>query len=348
MASTTNATKKKESLIPVEEEVTHPTEEKEPTPYTAPVSLTSYPPTYTMVMDSTVEHGIPLLLIGETGCGKTEFIRRSARQQKKSLLRINLTGQTSREDLVGKYTLIEGNTVWVNGPLTDALLKGEWILLDEINAALPEVLFLLQALLEVHNGQLGALRLVEKDGEEIIPHPDCRLFATCNPPGYLGTKDFNMATLSRFVTLWMNYVDEYTELEIVKSYHPDLETQHEDFIKKMIVFANKIRYRKSKGESHYTCSTRDVLLFSQLVVGGVDEVLAYHSSYGGKIFSPHERAKIDTIFADIFKVAAPKEFVNTEELQAQTKAQGERIVTLEKELETWNIMKKNGVVLHNS
>ena len=145
---------------------------------------------------------LPCLLLWETGTGKTTIVKAVAEKYGKHLTRINLNWQTGREELIGKYVLIWWETKWQDGPLLTALKLGHWILLDEINAALPEVLFTIQALTESVDGKLGNILLAEKDWEIVITHPECRIFGTANPSDkYVWTKAFNPATLSRFVVI---------------------------------------------------------------------------------------------------------------------------------------------------
>ena len=89
-----------------------------------------------------VRDNLPILLIGESGTGKTSAIRYLANQTGNGLRRVNLNGGTTADELVGRLLINDKGTYWVDGVLTEAMRKGEWIVLDEINAALPEVLFI--------------------------------------------------------------------------------------------------------------------------------------------------------------------------------------------------------------
>ena len=88
-----------------------------------------------------VAHNLPALLIGETGVGKTMSVRYLASQTNNGLRRVNLNGATTVDEFLGKLLINEQGTYWVNGVLVDAMLAGDWILLDEINACLPENAF---------------------------------------------------------------------------------------------------------------------------------------------------------------------------------------------------------------
>ena len=139
----------------------------------------------------------PCLLIGETGTGKTSLIRHLASLTNQAYRRVNLNGQTNTDDLIGKWVIKNGSMRWIDGVLIESLRKGYWLVLDELNSALPEVLFLLQSLLDDDKFVV----ITEKDGEVVRPHKNFRLFATLNPTAsgnYVGTNELNRALMSRF------------------------------------------------------------------------------------------------------------------------------------------------------
>ena len=160
-----------------------------------------------------IRDNLPVLLMGESGTGKTSAIRYLASETQNGLRRVNLNGGTTADELVGRLLINDKGTYWVDGILTEAMRNGEWIVLDEINAALPEVLFVLQSVMDDD----GYLVLTEKDDKEIVrKHPNFRLFATCNPPEYAGTKEMNKALLSRFaICINAEFPSESKELEII-------------------------------------------------------------------------------------------------------------------------------------
>ena len=120
--------------------------------------------------------------------------------------RVNLNGMTTVDEFVGKLMINEQGTYWVNGILVDAMQSGDWLLIDEINACLPEIAFCLHSLLDDDR----MIVLSEYDGRIVKPHPNFRLFASMNPHEdrrYGGTKPLNEALLDRFpVTVKMNYL----------------------------------------------------------------------------------------------------------------------------------------------
>jgi len=203
-----------------------------------------------------VRDNLPVLIIGESGTGKTSAIRYLAEKTSNGLRRINLNGGTTADELVGRQLLNEKGTIWTDGILTDAMRKGEWVVLDEINAALPEVLFVLQSIMDDD----GYLVLNEKDDREIVKkHPNFRLFATCNPPEYAGTKEMNEALLSRFpICISAEFPTQAKELEIIK-HHLGAAMSESELAVKLVGFANQTRQSKEAGNADYAINTRDIL-----------------------------------------------------------------------------------------
>lgn len=212
-----------------------------------PDSFTYYPrklfgkTTDIKVIEEALDRGDDVLLIGPTGSGKTALVRYYCAKHQKPYCRVSLNGGCTAEDLIGHYILKDHQTVWADGILTKACKYGWNIVLDEINAAPPDVLFLLNSLLDEER----ILILLSKDGEVVEPHPDFRFIATCNPSeqGYAGTNEMNEALLDRFeTTVYLDYSEE-VENNILKSHNFDSRTT--DAIKKF-VFRIRRGYREAE------------------------------------------------------------------------------------------------------
>ena len=209
-------------------------------------------------LSTAVKHSFPTLLVGETGVGKTYMIQSVARKLGKTVIRVSLNGEIGINELLGKWLVKEGSTYWQDGVLIDAMRRGHWVIMDEINAALPEILFCLNALLD----DSRSIVVAEKDGEKVQPVEDFRFFATMNPPDeYAGTKEMNKALLSRFpMVLYMTEYEPETELAIVK-----YQSKVNDVIGRIMVdAANAVRSLKGGKKIWYTCSTRDVVNWGRL------------------------------------------------------------------------------------
>ena len=183
-----------------------------------------------------------VLLTGGTGVGKTTHILQLAARIKQPVLRINFNGETRMSDLIGKMTVVNQETRWVDGVLPTAMRNGYWILFDELDFADPAVLSLLHPVLE----QNPMLTLKENGGEIIKPHPLFRVFATSNSIGamsdrasaYGGTNTMNEAFLDRWHVIMVENLPMKEEIKVVRFEAPGLNAT---VAKKMVAFANMAR-----------------------------------------------------------------------------------------------------------
>lgn len=209
-----------------------------------------------------VKNNLPVLLIGDTGTGKTSFIRHLAFKTNNGFRRLNLNGSTTTDELVGHYVVDDKaqGMRWVKGVLYEAMEKGYWLLLDELNAGLPEVLFVLQSVLDDDH----FLVVAEHENEIIYPHENFRIFATMNPSlEYAGTRDLNKALLSRFpIVIQTTYPEAVHEIEIVKTHCADLTDAD---VNTMVRVAEDIRKGKKQNTLSLICSTRELINWGKLV-----------------------------------------------------------------------------------
>ena len=202
-----------------------------------------------------IKENLPVLLIGETGTGKTSAIRYLASQTNNAFRRLNLNGSTTVDEFVGKILINKDGTYWVDGILIDAMRNGHWLLLDEINAALPEVLFVLQSLLDDDK----MVVISDKEDKEVVrPHKNFRLFASMNPAeNYVGTKELNKALMSRFpMVIEVKYPTPELEQQIIENRFPSVPKKDIELI---VEFANQLRETHKAQEIDFICSTRDLL-----------------------------------------------------------------------------------------
>jgi MoxR-like ATPase len=203
---------------------------------------------------------LPTLLVGQTGTGKNTILRYIAEKMGRTdVVRINLTGETTVEDLLGRVQLKDGNTQDQDGNVTLGVRNGKVVILDEINACQPEVLFALQSLLDDDHS------LTLPNGEVVKAHKDFRVFATMNPnSGYVGTKSLNKAFMSRFgVVLEVDYVDPQTEVELLSAVVPKADKKD---LLIMVETARIARHRLANDQLSFPISTRDLIYWATMTV----------------------------------------------------------------------------------
>ena len=237
-----------------------------------------------------VKNNMPVLLLGESGNGKTAALNYLAKITNNPLRRINLSGGTTEDMLLGRNMLNKDGTYWVDGPLTEAVRKGYWIAIDEINAALPEVHFILHSLMDDD----GALTLLETDKKEVVKkHPNCRIFATMNDSSYEGTKTLNQALLSRFsICINVEYPKKDAEINIIKE-HLGEEIALGDLTKVLIDIATETREEKIAGKRMSAINTRDIINILKLSED-LETFDAFCLGYANKTEGEEKKALITT------------------------------------------------------
>ncbi|XP_035827114.1 midasin [Aplysia californica] len=153
----------------------------------------------------------PVLLQGETSVGKTSLVVYLSRLSGNVCVRVNNHEHTDLQEYIGSYVADEhGKLVFKEGVLVEAMRKGHWIILDELNLAPTDVLEALNRLLD-HNQEL----FIPETQEVVQAHPKFQLFATQNPPGlYGGRKVLSRAFRNRFIELHFDEIPP-KELETI-------------------------------------------------------------------------------------------------------------------------------------
>jgi len=184
--------------------------------------------------------------------GKTFSVEQACAQLGRELIRVNITVETDEDDLIGGFRLVNGETVWHNGPVIEALQRGAVLLLDEIDLASNKILCL-QSILE------GKGVFLKKIGKWVSPAEGFQVFATANTKGkgsddgrFIGTNVLNEAFLERFpVTFEQEYPSAAIEQRILGKICKD-----EEFCKRLSDWADIIRKTFYDGGIEEIISTR--------------------------------------------------------------------------------------------
>jgi hypothetical protein len=199
----------------------------------------------------------PTFITGLSGNGKTFSVEQACAQLNREMIRVNITIETDEDDLIGGFRLVNGETVWHNGPVVEALERGAILLLDEIDLASNKILCL-QSVLE------GKGVFLKKIGRFVKPAAGFNVFATANTKGkgsddgrFIGTNVLNEAFLERFpVTFEQSYPAPTTEQKILEGIALDLGVEDRDFCKRLCDWGEVIRKTFYDGGIEEIISTR--------------------------------------------------------------------------------------------
>ncbi len=200
----------------------------------------------------------PVFITGLSGNGKTMGVTQACAENKRELIRVNITIETDEDDLLGGYRLKDGQTVWQNGPVIEAMERGAVLLLDEIDLASNKIMCL-QPILE------GSGVFVKKINRFIKPANGFNVVATANTKGqgsddgkFIGTNVLNEAFLERFpITFEQSYPSVNIEQKIlVNTYKNSTGKSDDDFCKKLVTWADVIRKTYYDGGVDEIISTR--------------------------------------------------------------------------------------------
>ena len=199
----------------------------------------------------------PTFITGLSGNGKTFSVEQACAQLGRELIRVNITIETDEDDLIGGFRLVNGETVWHNGPVIEALQRGAVLLLDEIDLASNKILCL-QSILE------GNGVFLKKIGKSIHPSAGFNVIATANTKGkgsddgrFIGTNVLNEAFLERFpVTYEQDYPAPSIEKKILGRIASTLGVTDTEFLNRLVDWADIIRKTFYDGGIEDIISTR--------------------------------------------------------------------------------------------
>ncbi len=199
----------------------------------------------------------PTFITGMSGNGKTFSVEQACAVLKRELIRVNITIETDEDDLIGGFRLVNGATVWHNGPVVEALERGAVLLLDEVDLASNKILCL-QSVLE------GKGLFIKKTGRYVERKPGFNIIATANTKGkgsddgrFIGTNVLNEAFLERFaLTFEQEYPHVKTEQKILEKAAGNLGVLDKKFCENLANWADIIRKTFNDGGIDEVISTR--------------------------------------------------------------------------------------------
>jgi nitric oxide reductase NorQ protein len=226
-----------------------------------PAAEPYYRPTSNEIEVFSVCHsrGLPAMLKGPTGCGKSRFAEHMAWRLGRPLVTIACHEDLTASDLTGRYLIRGGETLWVDGPLTVAARLGAICYLDEIVEARQDTVVVIHPLTDDRR-----ILPIDKTGELVSAAPGFQLVISYNPGYQHATKDLKPSTRQRFVTLEFDFPPPALETEIV---------MHESGVEKRIArelveLARKIRALRDQGLAEAP-GTRLLVSTARLIASGV-------------------------------------------------------------------------------
>ncbi|MDD9717946.1 CbbQ/NirQ/NorQ/GpvN family protein [Dinoroseobacter sp. PD6] len=211
------------------------------------------------LFEAAYDNNLPLLLKGPTGCGKTRFVAHMAARLGRPLYTVACHDDLTAADLVGRYLLKGGETVWVDGPLTRAVREGAICYLDEVVEARKDVTVVLHPLTDDRR-----ILPIDRTGEELEAAPGFMLVASYNP-GYQNIlKTLKPSTRQRFLSLEFGFPAPAHEVEIVAS-ESGLSVER---VKPLVRLAGKLRDLKGQ-DIEEGVSTRLIVYAATLIAKGM-------------------------------------------------------------------------------
>ena len=241
-------------------------------------------------------HNESLLLIGDSGTGKSMLIAYLAQETHTPLLAPSAHVEMTVENLLGSMQVVNGNTVFKDGVIPQAMKRGYWLLLDELNSLDAGVLKALNELLDT-----GKLTITVAGEPRLVKaHKEFRLIATMNPPDnpiYKGVEAFSFEFIDRFQTvIHLDYLPPEVETQLLLE---QTGLKQQAIAQKMVQFATHVRAGMRKGELFATVTTRSLLAWAKKATV-FDLKLAAEASILSKM-SAADRQKALDLYQAIFK-----------------------------------------------
>ena len=199
----------------------------------------------------------PTYITGLSGNGKTMMVEQICAAEKREMVRVNITIETDEDDLIGGFRLVNGETVWQDGPVITAMSRGAVLLLDEVDLG-SNKLMCLQPVLE------GKSVYLKKTNRVVTPSTGFNVIATANTKGkgsddgrFIGTNVMNEAFLERFsITMEQEYPASKIESKILNNVLGASGITAPEFVDKLVTWADVIRKSFYEGALSEIISTR--------------------------------------------------------------------------------------------
>lgn len=243
------------------------------------------------VFTAAYKNRLPVMLKGPTGCGKSRFVRHMAYRLGRPLITVACHDDLTASDLVGRYLIKGGETVWVDGPLTEAVRTGAICYLDEIVEARKDTTVVIHPLTDDRR-----MLSIEKIGEILEAPPEFMLVISYNPGYQSLLKNLKHSTRQRFLAIEFDFLPRSLEMDVVR---------HEtgvgaDVAGSLITIAEKIRNLRDKGLEE-PASTRLLVYAGHLIATGVEPRLACQVSLVGPVADdPDMQRAISELISTVF------------------------------------------------
>lgn len=194
---------------------------------------------------------------GPTGCGKTRLVADFCHATNKPMIRLNCSEGLNEDNFIGYKTLVDGQVVFIEGPALLAMKYGCVLVLDELNAALPEILIKLHSIMDS-----GTYTLAEDNNRMIHAKPGFMVAACINPPNdYAGVRPLNRATKDRFdLQQNIKYLPEAEEVKLIQRLSGN---RNRDLARSLVRMANDLRELKTQRKISSDTSTRNLITVMQ-------------------------------------------------------------------------------------
>jgi nitric oxide reductase NorQ protein len=226
------------------------------------------------VFEAAARRGLPLMLKGPTGCGKTRLVEHMAHRLGRPLYTVSCHEDMTASDLLGRFLLVGGDTQWVDGPLTRAAREGGICYLDEIVEARPDAVVAIHSVAD-HRRELSLERL---GGATVKAAPGFQLVVSYNPGYQSILKDMKPSTRQRMVAIELGFPSPDREREIIQR-----ETGLSAPVTDDLIRLGQAVRRIEHGGLREAASTRTLVAAAALIVEGLGFIEAATAAIAGPL-----------------------------------------------------------------